>query len=810
MALANQVSCLVAEKCTSKLQITDTDFSKQFKAIVRMKLIELRGEWQKQRKEEHSVWKVGPLEIVTAVVHAQEFMSEKNLNDKWVLRAAVRNGILVYRPDPASGRLVELLSQSWAKEMGLEVGTKRYNPEWLRDRLKWRDDEGVPIQADWNLSKTAKNISDLQVWDYWHPDDDKDLDEEEKKPEIEDAIADDLELELQNSLSLRIHPALRRAQFRRMGTAEYQAKKERDVAKRLRARHANKWLRKHRQKIVAQASEKIGSQSRQEAFSEMVPEVKQKQGKKKLSLAFKHSLKHKPSAKNKPSAKFKSLKKAAKKTQQQAISDAEPKKTCEEEATKAPPPLPPPAEAPQEAPDSDDTLLMQEAVVTSDAAGKLHFGKEGKLTFLSDKGFYTMVTTSGVFQIKPEWLQLKSSKPFVARVQWPKWSQLSKNDLKLWLSQLSCNPDDQLGMGPEEWSTHSVLPCPANIPEMEDQHLWFGWCLLSWCFKKANVPQPEEIGVHCIDPILGKLLLENDDDPEELSGLKQGLQLSWTESTRLLLVPVYCHFHWTLLVAQREGTGQPITWRRYDSLSKEHEESHPQQILMGNLLDPQFILPPLSNSAKQPVGSNACGCYVLHYMEEEIRLFRGEWLSVWPETGWKNWKQRLEIACNKVIAEQKLITDAAKIRWDKFLLERAKIAEQQEKAKAKLSKLKDITSVAYITAQQQLDKNSVRFTWKNLSEESVHKVRLLEHALGKCSKCRWQSGCLSCDAYKCLRYHLHSEAAKAKKLPFLSTGPEDLQQLLKSATLAISASSSLEPISSSSAASTSATSAAPA
>ena len=118
MALANKVSCLVAEKCTSKLQITDTDFSKQFKAMVRTKLIELRAQWQKQRKEEHSVWKVGPLEIVTAVVHAQDLMSEKNLNDNWVLRAAVRNGILVYRPDPASGRLVELLSQSWAKKMG--------------------------------------------------------------------------------------------------------------------------------------------------------------------------------------------------------------------------------------------------------------------------------------------------------------------------------------------------------------------------------------------------------------------------------------------------------------------------------------------------------------------------------------------------------------------------------------------------------------------------------------------------------------------------------------------------------------------
>ena len=123
-----------------------------------------------------------------------------------VLRAAVRNGILVYRPDPASGRLVELLSQSWAKEMGLEVGTKTYSPEWLRDRLKWRDAEGVPAKADWNLSTTAKHISDLQVWDYFHPEDEKGCAEEELQPEISDAIAEDLELELQNSLSLRIHP----------------------------------------------------------------------------------------------------------------------------------------------------------------------------------------------------------------------------------------------------------------------------------------------------------------------------------------------------------------------------------------------------------------------------------------------------------------------------------------------------------------------------------------------------------------------------------------------------------------------------
>jgi hypothetical protein len=59
----------------------------------------------------------------------------------------------------------------------------------------------------------------------------------------------------------------------------------------------------------------------------------------------------------------------------------------------------------------------------------------------------------------------------------------------------------------------------------------------------------------------------------------------------------------------------------------------------------------------------------------------------------------LDIACTKVIAEQKLITDAAKLKWQKFQSEKAKIVEQQEKAKARLPKLKDMASVAYLTAQ---------------------------------------------------------------------------------------------------------------
>ena len=42
--MANQLGGLVAEKCTSKLQLTDTDFTKQFKAQFRAELGDLRSE----------------------------------------------------------------------------------------------------------------------------------------------------------------------------------------------------------------------------------------------------------------------------------------------------------------------------------------------------------------------------------------------------------------------------------------------------------------------------------------------------------------------------------------------------------------------------------------------------------------------------------------------------------------------------------------------------------------------------------------------------------------------------------------------
>ena len=187
MALAQQISCLVAAKCTSMLQITDSDFSKQFKSLVRKELKELRLEFQ-QRTKGLSVFKVGALEIVQAVVAAQSQMATKNEQDQWVLRAAVRNGILVWRPNPQTGTLERMLEQKWAKKMGLSMGTKRLPARWFQNRL-------------------SSGLKDLIRWDYYNPAEDAEKDLEDG-PEIEDAFDDDLAAEASNSLSLRVAPQL--------------------------------------------------------------------------------------------------------------------------------------------------------------------------------------------------------------------------------------------------------------------------------------------------------------------------------------------------------------------------------------------------------------------------------------------------------------------------------------------------------------------------------------------------------------------------------------------------------------------------
>ena len=131
------------------------------------------------------------------------------------------------------------------------------------------------------MSESAKHISDLQVWGYFHPEEAADAEDvsEEDAIDLDGAIAEDLELALQNSLSLRLHPSLRRAHWRRLGTEEYQLQKDHRKSQRATRNQRTRLRRKHRSKLVKSLVDKLQSKSggsRQEALQALIPEAKQK------------------------------------------------------------------------------------------------------------------------------------------------------------------------------------------------------------------------------------------------------------------------------------------------------------------------------------------------------------------------------------------------------------------------------------------------------------------------------------------------------------------------------------------------------
>ena len=55
---------------------------------------------------------------------------------------------------------------------------------------------------------------------------------------------------------------------------------------------------------------------------------------------------------------------------------------------------------------------------------------------------------------------------------------------------------------------------------MEDQHLWLGRALVRWCFDKASAALPD---VCRVDRILSKLIIDNEQHPQNLKGLQAKL-----------------------------------------------------------------------------------------------------------------------------------------------------------------------------------------------------------------------------------------------------------------------------------------------
>ena len=158
--------------------------------------------------------------------------------------------------------------------MKRSMGSRRIPAQWFADRLKWLTDDKVAQKPDWNLSDPAKNTAVLLRWDY---------DAENDNPEgldLDRNFAEDLQLETENGLALRLRPTLRRRAARRAAEQGFQEHRQK-----LRKHASDRKLRQKlrcqlRQTFLKVIRERLSNTSGQEVMSGLVPQASGKPGTK--------------------------------------------------------------------------------------------------------------------------------------------------------------------------------------------------------------------------------------------------------------------------------------------------------------------------------------------------------------------------------------------------------------------------------------------------------------------------------------------------------------------------------------------------
>eukprot|EP00439_Symbiodinium_sp_Y106_P044832 s6035_g5.t1 len=447
--VVNQASVEILGKLTHYLQVTDTDFARSFKSLFR----------EADRATD-------PLE-----------------------RAEQGNGLrrCLWEWEPNE-------SQSW-----------------LSNRYNWLSKDGVPQPPDFKLSSNIKAVSDLIHWIYDSPAPAEDGADD--SVDVPDHIQEELLLPLNNSLFLRLSPALRRKHLRLQATsADYKALLDKKALERQNRSVVRRALRS---KLLAALSKKLKDRSKKEVLSGIVPRDTTSKAKKvaastvkdsekasakasakkapKLSAVSKPSLKTKASLKLKASAAKKKAKKHSKKKAADAVAakmvSAAAKQAEDEEVDASSWPQP----------------LNSTVRVVSEEAGPLCFGREGDVKGFSD-GMH-LFSAYGSFSVPASLVQAKNSGWASPRC-WKGFNSMSRETLRgilrvtgaknsgwasprCWKGFNSMSRETLRGilrvtgalqMPLEEKSfDHVFVKVPSSFDVLlEEQHILGGWELLSW------------------------------------------------------------------------------------------------------------------------------------------------------------------------------------------------------------------------------------------------------------------------------------------------------------------------------------------
>ena len=298
-----------------------------------------------------------------------------------------------------------------------------------------------------------------------------------------------------------------------------------------------------------------------------------------------------------------------------------------------------------------------------------------------------------------------------------------------------------------------------------DQHLNVGWELLKF---GAGL---QESAVQYVPPDLLQawMHLETegahpDADEEFLLRLaavqenRRKVIVQKLDKAAVVLMPVYCSQHWTLVVVQKVGDEVLVEYR--DSLQTASEESWQAAAKALKVLK-GWELPRRCNTAVQPPGSALCGAFVLFWMEQVCRklcLNEPACSMGWPNAAlWsaRTWtvSKMLKKEQDKQIAEAK----ALQLKNEAIRQKQKAVDEKNLKKQEQLEKIKG--KVEASAKESWLKVPAGKPCLENLSKEGQLDVAdKANTGQGSCSRCRWGDvGCLSCSGAKALEYWLKKE-----------------------------------------------------
>ena len=733
-SLASQFSAILLGKVTQKVQLTDTDFAATFKS-------DFRSVMQSIEYKQGVQHKIGVKEILEASQAATKKAIQRNEKTQWVVKGAVRNGLLVYVPTADKG-LVKLLSDE------LQMGSHRIESSVFLPRLSWVDASGRPAKPDYSLSQTGSKLQDFIEWGYQNPV----SDDQAETLDVQLALEDELQVPFENALYLRLDPSMRNCIQRAKLDETFTSLQEKMQNKE--DKRKTKFQQRHTLRTFSRVElqKKLQKMSKQEAMKEVKPSVttkKKVQVKNALGLAKKAGF-------------AKKVKKTLKKGKAKQVLEKKASKLVLKEKEEA--------KKEQLAEKKEKEVKIEEVQVrvVAEAAGASAYGREGsvKKIELEQKQLAEEIdvfSPSGKVRVQVSQLQVLD----------PAWKKPSAWKTFVSLSRLQkAQLLEAAGLLPIAFSdnTDTLLETPASDNEMSDQHIHLSSWLFSWNFSKEMME-----GVQFLNPYLSKQWLgakvekvdDGDVPGQPASFFEERIRKIASEAT-LLLIPVHTFepiAHWTLLVGRKDSLESPFQWLYRDTLKNFSKPALEKAKAFAALISGEK--PDFQHIEALLQSGETCAYWTLAYAEVEIaQRFEGPASRAFPPQLVQTWRARVKAFW---LSLQKEETKQLQQKLELESKEQNRASEQQKKleqAKAELENMKNLASVQAKKAAAALEKNSKYFQVQDLSEESREKIQLASLGDSGCSRCRYVStGCLSCSGLKALSYYIRSEAFKKDKVP---------------------------------------------